>query len=568
MGGRRMRRRERTSRGLLLVLLAWAVTPGVSQAQTVAVPAAAAASAPTIEARRARPSVDAGPEAQVDGFEVEGNTLLPQPDIDAVLAPYRGKATLGRLREAAAAVQDLYRDRGFGGVVAFLPGQSSAGGVVRIRVVEGKLSKVSVRGNKFASAEKLRATLPALQEGRTPEVRLIDAQLQLANENPARNLQVLLQPGAEPATIEAQLTASEREPSRFTLRADNTGSESSGRWRTALGWQHADLFGTDQVLTLEAQTAPRDAKNVKILSGAWRMPLPQWLSTIDAFVAWSDVQSGTTNTAAGDLDFQGRGTVFGLRGTRYLPRWGTVDQRVSLGFESREYRNQCTIEGLPEAACGSAGASVSLQPVSLTYTAQSAGSLPWGLSLGLHGNSAAGGRSSRPEDFEAVRAGSTRVYKLVRLAANIGTGPIDWLWNAGFSAQFSAQATRSTLVPGEQFGIGGSQSVRGYEEREVNGDNGGHLSIELVSASLLERAFGSPALLRVLLSADLGHVNNPNGDSCQDGRASCRLGSLGMGLRYAQGDASVRLDVARAFAAGPRTAKGDLRAHVALNYGF
>jgi hypothetical protein len=41
-----------------------------------------------------------------------------------------------------------------------------------------------------------------------------------------------------------------------------------------------------------------------------------------------------------------------------------------------------------------------------------------------------------------------------------------------------------------------------------------------------------------------------------------------MGLRYAQGDASVRLDVARAFATGPRTAKGDLRAHVALNYGF
>ncbi len=414
----------------------------------------------------------------------------------------------------------------------------------------------------------MRAALPALREGVTPEVRLIDAQLQLANENPSRNLQVLLQPGAAPATIEAQLTVAEQSPTRWTARADNTGSESSGRWRTALGWQHADLFGSDQVLTLEAQTAPRDAKNVKILSGAWRMPLPQWLATLDAFLAWSDVQSGTTSTAAGDLDFQGRGTVLGVRGTRYLPRIGTLDQRLSLGVELREYRNQCTVEGLPEAACGSAGASVSLQPLSLGYTAQSAGSLPWGLSVSLHGNAALGGGNGAPENFEAVRAGSARRYTLVRLAANAGTGPLPWLWNAGFTAQFSAQATGDTLVPGEQFGIGGAQSVRGYEEREVNGDNGGQLSIELVSASLIDSAFGAPALLRALLSADIGHVNNPNGDSCQEGRASCRLGSLGLGLRFARGDASVRLDMARAYAAGARTAKGDWRAHVAVNVGF
>jgi hemolysin activation/secretion protein len=548
------------------VLLGW---PLLLHAQAAPEPAAAAsAPAGSIEARRARPSADAGPEVEVQGFEVEGNTLLPAERIDAALAPYRGKATLARLREAAAAVQELYRDAGFGGVVAFLPGQSAPGGVVRIRVVEGKLSKVTVKGNKAYATERLRASLPALQEGRTPDVRLIDAQLQLANENPSRNTQVLLQPGSEPATIEAQLTMTERPPTRVTLRADNTGSEGSGRWRTAVGWQHADLFGTDQVLTLEAQTAPRDAKNVKILSGAWRLPLPQWLSTIDAFLAWSDVQSGTTSTAAGDLDFQGRGTVLGVRGTRYLPRMGGVDQRLSLGLEWREYRNQCTIEGLPEAACGSAGASVALHPLSLGYTAQSAGSLPWGLSISLHGNAAAGGGKGAAENFEAVRAGSVRHYTLTRLAANIGSGPLPWLWNAGFSLQFSAQATGDTLVPGEQFGIGGAQSVRGYDEREVNGDNGGQLTLELVSASLLESAFGSPALLRLLLSADVGHVNNPNGDSCQEGRASCRLGSLGVGLRYAQGDASLRLDVAQAYATGPRTMKGDWRAHVAFNVAF
>jgi hemolysin activation/secretion protein len=551
-----MRVRKGRSRALVLAVALW---PLLGVASQPASPAASPASAP---------AADAGPQVVVERFEVEGNTLLSPEQLEAVLAPYRGPATLARLREAAAAVQDLYRDAGYGGVVAFLPGQSASGGVVRIRVVEGKLSKVSVSGQRRNSAEAIRATLPALQEGRTPEVRLIDAQLQLANENPARNVQVLLQPGSEPATIEAQLTVTEQPPMRTTLRVDNTGSQASGRWRTALGWQHADLFGSGQVLTLEAQTAPRDAENVKVFSGAWRLPLPQWLSTVDAFAAWSDVKTGGTATAAGDLDFQGQGSVVGVRGTRYLPRWNTVDQRVSLGFDWREYRNQCTIEGLPEAACGSAGASVALQPVSLSYTAQSAGTLPWGLSLSLQGNTGSGGRNASPEDFEAVRAGATRIYKIGRLAANAGTGPLPWLWDAGFTVQFSAQLTRSTLVPGEQFGIGGAQSVRGYDEREINGDNGAQISIELVSANLIDKFFGEPALLRLLLLADAGHVNNPNGDSCQENRTSCRIGSLGMGLRFAVGDVTARVDLARAYATGSRTDKGDLRAHASFTFGF
>ncbi len=150
--GKRMRGLRVVRLGLTTaVALLWAWSPGL-QAQPSSAPTApasaaapdaaapsaaapAASAAGQIEARRARPSVDAGPEVEVQGFEVEGNTLLPRERIDAALEPYRGRATLARLRAAAAMVQDLYRDAGYGGVVAFLPGQSAPGGVVRIRVV-------------------------------------------------------------------------------------------------------------------------------------------------------------------------------------------------------------------------------------------------------------------------------------------------------------------------------------------------------------------------------------------------------------------------------------------------
>jgi hypothetical protein len=91
------------------------------------------------------PAAAREPLVQVERFEVEGNTLLPAKRIDAVLARYRGAATLARLREAAAAVQDLYREARFGGVGALLPGQTACGGLVRIR--RGQLRGRAGRGD-------------------------------------------------------------------------------------------------------------------------------------------------------------------------------------------------------------------------------------------------------------------------------------------------------------------------------------------------------------------------------------------------------------------------------------
>ena len=42
----------------------------------------------------------------------------------------------------------------------------------------------------------------------------------------------------------------------------------------------------------------------------------------------------------------------------------------------------------------------------------------------------------------------------------------------------NGQLSDQALIPGEQFGIGGVRSVRGYEEREVTGDYGFQASLE------------------------------------------------------------------------------------------
>ncbi len=531
-----------------LSLAAATSTPGWAQtAPAATAPAAAAAPAPTV---------------QVSGFEVQGNTLLAAEVLQARLAEFKGTATLQRLRDAAAAVQELYRRAGYGGVVAFLPEQKMADGLVRIRVVEGKLTRVDVAENKQYSEANIRASLPTLVTGATPQVRRIDAEIQLANENPAKNVQVLLQPGDTPGSIAAKVTVAEQPVQRFTARVDNTGGERTGRWRAALGWMHANVADKDHVLAVELQTAPEDTRAVAVLGASYRAPLYGQAMAIDAYGAYSDVDAGSVGTQAGDLAFSGQGYILGTRLNVYLPRWFNVDQRFIAGLEWREYLNNCSIAGLPQGACGSAGESVSVQPLSLSYAAQTVSEIRAGFSIGLHHNLAMGGKHGNQASFDAVRANSQRRYTLLRASAQLAVPVADW---GVLAARVQGQYSPKPLVPGELFGLGGAQNVRGFEERELGGDSGVQLSLEALSPGLLQQ----PGLdLRALLFADAGYVANQQGDPCLLDSSHCRMGSLGLGLRANWQQWQMRLDVARAMSTATTTKKGDVRAHLALSAAF
>ncbi len=105
-------------------------------------------------------------------------------------------------------------------------------------------------------------------------------------------------------------------------------------------------------------------------------------------------------------------------------------------------------------------------------------------------------------------------------------------------------------MPGEQFGIGGASSVRGYEEREITGDRGIAAALELVSPELATLIGMASGTLRAIGFADVGWVRNRLGTPCRSNDSECRLGSVGVGVRYGSGRLQARLDVAYALRAG------------------
>ncbi len=510
---------------------------------------------------------DAAPEvvATVSGFQVDGNTLLADALVQSTLRPWLGKRSLADLRQAAQALQAVYTRVGYGAVVAYLPPQPVSAGTVRIVVVEGKIGRVTVQGHKRLSAERLRAALPSLVEGSTPRLRRIDAELQMANENPSRTVGVLLGPGGAPGEVEATVKVDEHALQRYSLGLDNSGNERTGKYRLSLGWQHADLSGHDDVLSLQLQTSPTRSSAVSVFSAGYRLPLVRRLAALELFAAWSDVDGGSQALpgAGGDLRFAGKGRIAGARMIWYLPRWGEYDQRLTTGLEHRAYLNDCGVNGLPSGACGSAGQSVSVQPLTLEYSAQTGGAAPGLLSLALAHNLGLGGSHAGAADFEAVRPGAQRRYTVLRLSAQRSLPVLeDWQ----LTGRLTAQATGDRLVPGEQFGLGGAGSVRGYQERELAADQGLAASVEWMTPRL---ALGGAALdLRLLAFVDAGQLSN-NGDlPCRAQQGSCSLSSFGIGARLGWSALQLRLSVAQARQDGSSTVAGRWRAHVALNAHF
>jgi hemolysin activation/secretion protein len=505
---------------------------------------------------------------EVQAFEVQGNTLLPFLDLQRRLEAFKGRRSLAELQAAAAAVQQLYADAGFGGVVVYLPPQDAAAlgrGQVRIEVLEGKIARITVRGQQHFTAENVLASLPALQAGRTPHLPTLDAQMQLGNENPARHVRVLLKPGEQRGQTDAEVTVTDRSFQRLLASLDNSGNAHTGHWRAMLGWQHANLTDRDDTLALQYQTSPTHPSRVDVRSLGYRLPLYGPRMVIDAYAARSSVDGGSTATAAGDLRFNGTGQLAGLRLAQLPPRLGDADQRVALGLDWRKYLNRCEIEGLPIGACGGASGRVVVLPLSLDYVLQKPGALAWGGSLSLQTNLRRSGTDSDTAAFESVRSGARPGYALLRVGAN-GQWPLDERWS--LRSRLAAQYTRDALVPGEQFGLGGASSVRGYEERELAGDQGATLSIELLRSLLPAAGEGGGLMLQGLAFVDAGRARNNQGTPCLDLRNGCNVAAWGAGLRLGIGALQLTLDAAWALERASETERGDLRAHFALRYAY
>jgi hemolysin activation/secretion protein len=507
----------------------------------------------------------------INRFNIEGNTLLKPDEIETVLKPFTGKqCEYGDVQRAIEALRQSYRSKGFSVVWVAAPEQNLDRGVVTLQVIEARIGKITIAGNQFFNDANIRASLPALREEVSPRAGDISANTQLANENPAKQVDVVLRPSEKLGVVDATVDVIDVKPLKTFLTLDNTGNPQTGDFRLGIGVQHANLFNRDDVGTFNYVTSPGKENQVSLYSGSYRLPLYSRGDSMDFILAYSDVSAGTAQTVAGPLTFSGKGTVYGLRYNQLLERRGEYSQRVVYGLDDRAYKNDCALGNFGAAGCGPAAADITVRPISLTYSGNWAKAGRISDFYVALAHNIPGGANGQESNFNAAHPspnggdGAPSHYTTLRFGASmVSAFESNWQVRTAVNAQYTPDA----LVSGEQFGIAGATAVRGFLEREIARDTGYFVNLELYTPNLTGELVSGEGNLRALLFYDFASAaNNPlDGETKQQSLIS----SIGAGLRWnIQRNFNMRFDLARVIDGGGIKKSGDLGGHISGYFGF
>ncbi len=94
---------------------------------------------------------------EIRSFTLQGNTLLSAEAVERILAPHRGRdKDFADIQRALEGLEAAYREIGYGVVQVTLPEQNISQGEIRFIIIEPRLGKVTVEGNKAFGESNIR----------------------------------------------------------------------------------------------------------------------------------------------------------------------------------------------------------------------------------------------------------------------------------------------------------------------------------------------------------------------------------------------------------------------------
>lgn len=494
-------------------------------------------------------------------FAVEGNSVLPEIEIERAVYPWLGPAkTLADIEKARTALEAIYQDSGYLSVSVVVPEQSVAEGVVRLRVIEGQVERLKVSGNRFTSRSELRAQVPELAPGQVPYFPAMQAELAQLGRSPDRRVTPLLRPGRRPGTMEVELVVEDELALHGNLEINNRQSPDTSRQRLETGIRYDNLFQKQHSAGLNYVVSLRKPDEVNVLAGFYSAPLSAGRS-VSAFVQHSNSSIAT----AADSTVLGRGTTMGARYTLTLPNPVGVSaffHSLSLGIDYKDLRETQNILGADQKVTP-----LRYTPLMAQYNASrfgESGEFTGGLALAANL-----GASSRRLDcqgvdlgqFECRRAGALPSFAVLRGDLGYSQRMLGW----EVSTRLDFQAGAQPLVSAEQILAGGIDSVRGYFEGEAAGDAGWRLKAEVKTPTLLD--FGGSSLRAVgFVEGAVLWLKDPLAG--QTSEFSLAGAGIGLRLKGPKGGPLLVMDLAQALKAGPKTVRGNQRLHMRFGYEF
>ncbi|MBN8438600.1 MAG: ShlB/FhaC/HecB family hemolysin secretion/activation protein [Accumulibacter sp.] len=400
----------------------------------------------------------------LEGVRFVGNTVIGNDDLQAVAAPYLGKA-LGAadVETLRQKVSLLYIDRGYVNSGALLPADPWDRGTLTLQIIEGRLKEVRLRGlgrlNEHYVADRL------ARDDEPLNIQTLSERFQLLLADPlfARMSGQLL-PDVERGKAILDVDIERARPYQLSLFANNYLPISIGpQSGTIAGWVR-NLTGYGDVLEASYQD-PLGHGEARRGAIGWRLPLNTWGTQLS--VSYDHGVSSVIQQPTQPLDISSHLTDKEIGVGQVLLE--TLRQKLSIGLNRVWRENSTELFGFPFSF-------VAGEPTGTSkardwrfwqeYTHRSENQV-----LALRSVFTFGENNELPASAFPV-AGLTldHDYRIWLGQAQYARRVLDN--GTQFILRFNVQKTSDRLIPMEQMSVGGINTVRGYLENQLVRDNG------------------------------------------------------------------------------------------------
>lgn len=396
----------------------------------------------------------------IDDFAVQGAEALPQIEIEEAIYPFLGpNKSADDVEKARVALEKAYHDKGFQTVSVSIPQQNAQEKVITLKVTELKVGRLRVKNSRYFDLDKIKNRATSLKEGTVPNFGDVTKDIVALNQWQDRRVTPALRAGVTPGTVDVDLNVEDKPPLHGSAEFNNRQSPNTSALRFVGTVTYDNLWQLGHSFSFTYQVAPQRPTDAEVFSASYlaRVPEVEWLNLL-----FYGVKSSSNVATVGGTNIIGPGEIVGTRAVITLPNRENFFHTLSVGVDYKHFDQTVKLGGDGFAS------PVTYYPLVASYgatfqnekfTTQFNAAVTYNLRP----------PSSDAADFDNKRFDASPSFTHLNLDVS-HTQELP----EGFQlyGKVQGQVADGPLVSSEQLSLGGLDTVRGYLESEVLGDNG------------------------------------------------------------------------------------------------
>ncbi|HMJ94100.1 MAG TPA: ShlB/FhaC/HecB family hemolysin secretion/activation protein [Allosphingosinicella sp.] len=441
----------------------------------------------------------------IGAVRVDGAVILHPSDFAPAIEPYLGRQLSGSdLRRLATDIANVARRAGYGLATAWIPPQTVSGGTLKVSIDEGRIDAVEAEGSGKANVERLLVRLVGSRPVRTAD---LERQLLLAGDVAGVSVdraRIEKKGGRNVLRVRTALVSSSGRAS-----IDNWGSSAIGPVRARIDADFNSALLRGDRISVSGVVTPLNPSEFQFLRAAYTVPVGKAGTEVSIAGYLGHSRPGAA-LAAEHLE----GTSLDVEATLSHPIQRSRAASLWANFQLGLRDSQLDRDGLRVREDRLTTISAGLSGIARHGEGWLRARLNLVQGIDAFGATGAGDPlASRPD-------GSGSFTKIAFAAHHGGQITDDFSYAVGMEGQLASRP----LLASEEMGLGGRSFLRGYDYRELSGDEG--------AAAFAELRFNLKSLPRAVRRAqvyaygDAGTVSNLRG-----GIGGGSLASAGGGVR-------------------------------------